>query len=735
MQLLYIHALKFRHFHNIGFSLRDDYQITQTETELFVRKKSDAVPPYLFCENISSVHAVVGRNAVGKTNLADLIGLTEKQRLAQTNSQWEHALSEEEKEQAYFLLYLPDSSKQPELPEQPELPDNIYYLEVFHRESYQNLFPAFSDRPHRLWDAFWVQLSESGTIQPYEIDRQKDFAAANQTHILLSREKLSQQTFDPDGSSFASFSGDAPSPTFYDTSQSAPRSLAIPGLDRSFFSEGLMASVAKLSYQRDAAMAVSHGTPDKVPAPALPTDEATSAPHPASESSLVFRVAFSTQDTTAASEILAFRNLKKFLPTSAESKTLASLNGTQRNSPPFHDRNYHIAFTWSFKQVPTALFSDAFPELLTPEPLDTFSGQRKLVLYFIAYTLSLSPDYNTPAVFAKLREVFFALVKSFPLTGTPDPITGLILSDKKADEKIIGAFFLSLREIKPLPRELPMNGQAFSYFLTLLSYLTPIKTRSPAAEQDSQNKPFEELPLIVPASTADDRLLNALNQLEWGEFSAVFFRFFHRVWLNISDGEAHFIKNFAALNEHIASTLVRPVLVRGSAILILDEPEVHMHPDLERQYLYLLTHWLHDDFPNMQFQIILLTHSPFLLSDVERSHVLLLQRTPEDVITAKHPENQTFAANIHNILHEPLFLDSPFGSISTELICQVIKQLKKREPENFSPEELEVIISLIGEPLLRNSLYFSLSEYKRTQKLKLKQKHEYKAAPSTEEST
>ena len=733
MQLLYIHALKFRHFHNIGFSLRDDYQITQTETELFVRKKSDAVPPYLFCENISSVHAVVGRNAVGKTNLADLIGLTEKQRLAQTNSQWEHALSEEEKEQAYFLLYLPDSSKQPELPEQPELPDNIYYLEVFHRESYQNLFPAFSDRPHRLWDAFWVQLSESGTIQPYEIDRQKDFAAANQTHILLSREKLSQQTFDPDGSSFASFSGDAPSPTFYDTSQSAPRSLAIPGLDRSFFSEGLMASVAKLSYQRDAAMAVSHGTPDKVPAPALPTDEATSAPHPASESSLVFRVAFSTQDTTAASEILAFRNLKKFLPTSAESKTLASLNGTQRNSPPFHDRNYHIAFTWSFKQVPTALFSDAFPELLTPEPLDTFSGQRKLVLYFIAYTLSLSPDYNTPAVFAKLREVFFALVKSFPLTGTPDPITGLILSDKKADEKIIGAFFLSLREIKPLPRELPMNGQAFSYFLTLLSYLTPIKTRSPAAEQDSQNKPFEELPLIVPASTADDRLLNALNQLERGEFSVAFSRFFHRVWLNISDGESHFIKNFAALNEHINLAFVSPVPVNGSAILILDEPEVHMHPDLERRYLYLLTHWLHNDFPKTQFQIILLTHSPFLLSDVERSHVLLLQRTPTDVVTAKHPESQTFAANIHNILHEPLFLDSPFGSISTKLICQVIQQLKKGEPENFSPEELEAIISLIGEPLLRNSLYFSLSEYKRTQKLL--QKHKYTEAASTEEST
>lgn len=729
MQLLYIHALKFRHFHNIGFSLRDDYQITQTETELFVRKKSGAVPPYLFCENISSVHAVVGRNAVGKTNLADLIGLTEKQRLAQINSQWERSLSKAEKEQAYFLLYLPDSSKQ------PELPDNVYYLEAFHRESYKSLFPKFSDRPHRLWDAFWVQLSESGTITPYKIDSQKDFVAANLTHILLGREKLSPQTFDPDGSAFASFSGNASSRAFYDSSKTAPQPSTIPGLDRSFFSEGLMASVAKLSYQRDAAMAASHGTPDKVPAPALPTDEATSAPHPASESSLVFRVAFSTQDTTAASEILAFRNLKKFLPTSAESKTLASLNGTQRNSPPFHDRNYHIAFTWSFKQVPTALFSDTFPELLTPEPLDTFSGQRKLVLYFIAYTLSLSPDYNTPAVFAKLREVFFALVKSFPLTGTPDPITGLILSDKKADEKIIGAFFLSLREIKPLPRELPMNGQAFSYFLTLLSYLTPIKTRSPAAEQDSQNKPFEELPLIVPASTADDRFLNALNQLEWGEFSAVFSRFFHRVWLNISDGEAHFIKNFAALNEHIASTLVRPVLVRGSAILILDEPEVHMHPDLERQYLYLLTHWLHDDFPNMQFQIILLTHSPFLLSDVERSHVLLLQRTPEDVITAKHPENQTFAANIHNILHEPLFLDSPFGSISTELICQVIKQLKRGEPENFSPEELEVIISLIGEPLLRNSLYFSLSEYKRTQKLKPKQKHEYKAAPSTEEST
>ena len=717
MQLLYIHALKFRHFHNIGFSLRDDYQITQTETELFVRKKPDAVPPYLFCENISSVHAVVGRNAVGKTNLADLIGLTEKQRLAQTNSQWEYVLSAEEKEQAYFLLYLPDSSNQ------SEPPDNVYYLEIFQRKSYKSLFQAFADRPYHPWDAFWVQLSESGTIQPYKIDRQKDLAAANLTHILLSREKLSQQTFDPDGSAFASFSGDAPSPTFYDTSQSTPQSLAILGHNRPIFSEGLKATVAKFSYQLDAAKVTSSETPDKTPAPAQPTDETSSDSHQTDEPPLVFRMAFSMQDTTAASEIIAFRTLKDFLPVFDESE------GTQRNSPPFHDSNYLIAFTWNFKHVPTALFSDVFPELLKPEPLDTLSGQHKLILYFIAYTLSLSPDYNTLAVFATFRKAFFALVKSFALIGTRDPITGDIISE----ETVTSAFFSSLLQLKPFPRKLPTNGQDFSYFLTLLSYWKPLTPLSPTAEQKDPSDAFREALLPLPTSIADEKLLNALNQLERGEFSVAFSRFFHRVWLNISDGESHFIKNFAALNEHINLAFVSPVPVNGSAILILDEPEVHMHPDLERQYLYILTHWLHNDFPNIQFQIILLTHSPFLLSDVERSHVLLLQRTPEDVITAKHPEGQTFAANIHNILHEPLFLDSPFGSISTELICQVIKQLKKGEPENFSPEELEVIISLIGEPLLRNSLYFSLSEYKRTKKLM--QKHKYAEAPSTEEST
>ena len=717
MQLLYIHALKFRHFHNIGFSLRDDYQITQTETELSVRKKPDAVPPYLFCENISSVHAVVGRNAVGKTNLADLIGLTEKQRLAQTNSQWERTLSEEEKEQAYFLLYLPDSSNQ------SEPPDNVYYLEIFQRKSYKSLFQAFADRPYHPWDAFWVQLSESGTIQPYKIDRQKDLAAANLTHILLSREKLSQQTFDPDGSAFASFSGDAPFPTFYDTSQSTPQSLAILGHNRPIFSEGLKATVAKFSYQLDAAKVTSRETPDKTPAPAQPTDETSSDSHQTDEPPLVFRMAFSMQDTTAASEIIAFRTLKDFLPVFDESE------GTQRNSPPFHDSNYLIAFTWNFKQVPTALFSDVFPELLKPEPLDTLSGQHKLILYFIAYTLSLSPDYNTLAVFATFRKAFFALVKSFALIGTRDPITGDIISE----ETVTSAFFSSLLQLKPFPRKLPTNGQDFSYFLTLLSYWKPLTPLSPTAEQKDPSDAFREALLPLPTSIADEKLLNALNQLERGEFSVAFSRFFHRVWLNISDGESHFIKNFAALNEHINLAFVSPVPVNGSAILILDEPEVHMHPDLERQYLYILTHWLHNDFPNIQFQIILLTHSPFLLSEVGRCHGLLLPRTPEDVITAKHPEGQTFAANIHNILHEPLFLDSPFGSISTELICQVIKQLKKGEPENFSPEELEVIISLIGEPLLRNSLYFSLSEYKRTKKLM--QKHKYAEAPSTEEST
>lgn len=53
-------------------------------------------------------------------------------------------------------------------------------------------------------------------------------------------------------------------------------------------------------------------------------------------------------------------------------------------------------------------------------------------------------------------------------------------------------------------------------------------------------------------------------------------------------------------------------------VIILDEPENHLHPELQRTLLPNLL----NAFPNVQF--IIATHNPFVISSVDKSQVYVL---------------------------------------------------------------------------------------------------------------
>ena len=710
MQLLYIHALKFRHFQDIGFSLRGDYQILQTETTLRVQYFSKLTPPHLFCPNISSVHAIVGRNATGKTNLADLIGLTIPHRLKQQDQQWR--LSHPAEKQAYFLLYLPD---------RPALPQNVYYLEIFNNRhgSYQNLFknlPA-SDS----WSQFWVQLTDEGVVLPYNFTdtpctETSQPAAQYHTHILLSREALSPQTFDPDGQWFSSFSGNTSRLAFYDTS--APSS---PHVQETVHKESPSNTIFKATIWKD--IVLSDATLDSI---AKLAQHSISTPLPSSQlktttlvDAAISRAVFANQRALTASEIRTLRTLKKFLASPKKTQVIDGQSKKFQNSPPFNDAAYYISFSWDRSLIAQPLFREVSAELLNPEPLSTDMGQRKLVLYFISYILSCTAGYNDLSVFRTLQTQLGKLAAFLcPTEPIPFPSLSRILAKEE-----ITTFFTVLSEHNPiLLRGLSSLGRPVSSLLDMLENLDFTET------SDRENSCFS---FVIPIDTVSASALNALEFLERDECAVFFATFFHRTWLNVSDGEAHFVQSFAALYDKI-----RPVFLGADGIsraetpaadktvhtfiLVLDEPEVHMHPDLERQYLYLLIHWLNTTLSAATFQIILLTHSPFLLSEIDRTHVLLLRRAPDNALKAEHPVSQTFAANIHTILNEPLFLDSPFGSIATQHIKALMQLLRHDRTDesvsilsDYSDEQLDAIISLTGEPLLRNSLHFLFQEYQK----------------------
>jgi predicted ATP-binding protein involved in virulence len=85
---------------------------------------------------------------------------------------------------------------------------------------------------------------------------------------------------------------------------------------------------------------------------------------------------------------------------------------------------------------------------------------------------------------------------------------------------------------------------------------------------------------------------------------------------------------------------------------MLDEVELYFHPDFQKRIVTeLLAGISHLSIPNIKsLNILFSTHSPFILSDIPKRHVL--------AIDDGHPlpaENETFGANIHDLLADSFY--------------------------------------------------------------------------------
>lgn len=58
---------------------------------------------------------------------------------------------------------------------------------------------------------------------------------------------------------------------------------------------------------------------------------------------------------------------------------------------------------------------------------------------------------------------------------------------------------------------------------------------------------------------------------------------------------------------------------KGQFVVLMDEPENHLHPSLQREFLSMIV----ESFPNAQFVVV--THSPFIISSVKDSYIYALR--------------------------------------------------------------------------------------------------------------
>ena len=229
----------------------------------------------------------------------------------------------------------------------------------------------------------------------------------------------------------------------------------------------------------------------------------------------------------------------------------------------------------------------------------------------------------------------------------------------------------------------PLEMIGFKHYLDVKTYYERISfARDPAA---CVPPPFYQIDYLI---MRDNTSLYPLSRMSSGERQRLF----------TSSSIVYHLRNI--LNSKAKVTKIK----YKNVVVVLEEVELYFHPEYQRCFVKYLLDQIENAHltPDMSVNLLFVTHSPFILSDIPRQNVLFLRNGRPD----RTMQEDTFGANIHTLLQNGFFLHSvPIGEFAKAKINRLFSLLN--QSEEISPDEmrlLEVEIPLVSEPLLRNQL-------------------------------
>lgn len=133
--------------------------------------------------------------------------------------------------------------------------------------------------------------------------------------------------------------------------------------------------------------------------------------------------------------------------------------------------------------------------------------------------------------------------------------------------------------------------------------------------------------------------------------------------------------------------------------VILDEIELYFHPEYQKDFVnHILCCIGSADIKDIKsVNILMITHSPFILSDIPKSNVLFLKEGRPYY----EMQEDTFAANIHSLLRNGFFLEKgTIGSFALKTVNKLFEDLLIGRIDSDTKQR----IMLVSEPILRTQL-------------------------------
>lgn len=188
-------------------------------------------------------------------------------------------------------------------------------------------------------------------------------------------------------------------------------------------------------------------------------------------------------------------------------------------------------------------------------------------------------------------------------------------------------------------------------------------------------------------------------------------------WTYVSSGEYQYAKIWGIIEEYGIRVKVSKQgtsykeAKHPNLILLLDEPESYMHPEMSRTFISKMKEILAKRHSQADFQILLSTHSPFILSDVLSEQVIKMEYDEFGLCHISQGNIPYFAANIHSIMSDGFFLKYTIGEQARLFLTEKFTLLKsileqggiQTEEERMELQNIRALLPHIGDDVIRFS--------------------------------
>lgn len=146
--------------------------------------------------------------------------------------------------------------------------------------------------------------------------------------------------------------------------------------------------------------------------------------------------------------------------------------------------------------------------------------------------------------------------------------------------------------------------------------------------------------------------------------------------------------------------------------ICFDEPEQSLHPEWARNLIsmfinqinyirnYIAKQKKEKFLTRRTISLIVATHSPFLLSDLNVNNILMLDKDKKSHVKEITPP-KSFGGNIGSMFYDSFFLESTIGSFAEEKIKTAMSQFK-RTSDKSKKQTYTKIIDMISDPIVKS---------------------------------